>query len=62
MSAAATQMFCACCRGQMTALTSAFSQDLEGFVCPDCRTKLIIADAWLKHANIRGCTKAKGCR
>jgi hypothetical protein len=57
----ATLQKCSCCQAvDLDPLKAFFDVDLEALVCPDCRTQLRWAQARLKAAGLRTCTKAKG--
>lgn len=45
---------CVCCGSDDP--VSHYDGDLDGMVCERCGDLLIRADAWLKHARVRGCT------
>lgn len=54
--AGAVLHLCSCCSADAGVATD---QDLRGFVCQDCQTKLRYAQAHLKTQGIRGCAPDK---
>lgn len=54
----ATVQPCGCCKTtQVDPHVAAFDHHIEAYVCPDCRTKLMGAAAWLKRAGLPHCRK-----